>query len=307
MEKVKFKLQVITPLMMGGANHREELRTQSFNGVFRWWFRIAGGSLEDERRIFGWAGSPKAIRRGLVSLWFENSGRPSAVLPVEGENLKSIGDFVKWRSGLRYLAFPTLFQGNERKALVPNYEFTLVVGFHPMAGDEDVREFMATAWLSFNLGNFGYRSRRGFGSLKVIGVEGNTKGFSFSPPQGGIEDWIRKNINLIGQVFPLPHRDTDKPHIDGIYLYAGGREFDPLETLNRMAEGYKRRRKGLRKHERVFLGLPGVRRASPVYFKVFGNGQGIFVVLGGKFLPDKGNVPTETVKRALPVGGKIWP
>ena len=48
--------KVITPLFMGGANQQAELRTQSINGLLRWWFRVAGGSIDDEKKNFrmGW-------------------------------------------------------------------------------------------------------------------------------------------------------------------------------------------------------------------------------------------------------------
>jgi len=61
--------RIVTPLFMGGASQQPELRTQSINGVLRWWFRVAGGSLEDEKRIFGWAG--ETSNQGLVRIRIE--------------------------------------------------------------------------------------------------------------------------------------------------------------------------------------------------------------------------------------------
>jgi CRISPR-associated protein Cmr1 len=55
---------------MGGANQQAELRTQSINGLLRWWFRIAGGSIEDEKRIFGWAG--ETSNQGLVRIFIKD-------------------------------------------------------------------------------------------------------------------------------------------------------------------------------------------------------------------------------------------
>jgi len=160
--RIRFDLRVITPLIMGGAKHEAELRTQSFNGVFRWWFRAAGGSVEDERRIFGWAGSSKETRRGLVRLWFEDRSGPTAVLRFNEKDTVSVDSLPKGE-GIEYLSFFPK-KGN-RKAIVR--DFTLVADFSPMASEGDIRKFLAAAWLAFNLGNFGYRSRRGFGSLEV--------------------------------------------------------------------------------------------------------------------------------------------
>jgi len=66
MRTFNLKCKIITPLFLGGAKQQAELRTQSINGILRWWFRIAGGSIEDERRIFGWGG--EGANQGLVRM-----------------------------------------------------------------------------------------------------------------------------------------------------------------------------------------------------------------------------------------------
>ncbi|MEO1928407.1 MAG: type III-B CRISPR module RAMP protein Cmr1, partial [Nautiliaceae bacterium] len=60
MEFMKIKCEIITPLLMHGADgKRAELREQSFKGVMRFWWRAINGNLglkelkEKEAEIFG--------------------------------------------------------------------------------------------------------------------------------------------------------------------------------------------------------------------------------------------------------------
>jgi len=62
--------KILTPLFMDDAEQQVELRTQSINGLLRWWFRVAGGSFEDEKRIFGWAG--ETSNQGLVRIFIKD-------------------------------------------------------------------------------------------------------------------------------------------------------------------------------------------------------------------------------------------
>lgn len=58
------KLEFITPAFLCGANQgRAELRPASFRGALRWWFRVLGGTREEELSVFGGvAGSATASK-----------------------------------------------------------------------------------------------------------------------------------------------------------------------------------------------------------------------------------------------------
>lgn len=48
------RLRFITPAFIAGANQNEpELRAPSIRGALRWWFRVLGGSADEERAVFG--------------------------------------------------------------------------------------------------------------------------------------------------------------------------------------------------------------------------------------------------------------
>lgn len=47
-------LRFITPAFLSGANQNEpEIRAPSIRGAVRWWFRVLGGTAEQEREVFG--------------------------------------------------------------------------------------------------------------------------------------------------------------------------------------------------------------------------------------------------------------
>jgi len=161
MRTFKLKCKIVTPLFMGGAKQQAELRTQSINGLLRWWFRVAGGSIEDEKRIFGWAG--------------ENSNQGSVRIHLEEPFFKPQG-FSPGQPGYNYLGFS--LKMTKREAVPANISFTLKIYFHPKSTEEDIKKFFCALWLAFNLGNFGSRARRGFGSIKIEKIIENGKGYN---------------------------------------------------------------------------------------------------------------------------------
>jgi CRISPR-associated protein Cmr1 len=197
----ELECKIITPLFMGGAEFNPELRTQSINGILRWWFRVAGGNIKDEKRLFGWASDQS--NQGLVRLFIKDFDKlKTEIFSKEFDQKGS----VRNDSGLNYLGF-SLDQRfkkdnpkSQRSYIKESQTFNLIISFHPRATEEDKKKFFATLWLAFNLGNFGSRSRRGFGSIKIISINNhninNLYGLSFNPNQN-LKEWINQNLNKI--------------------------------------------------------------------------------------------------------------
>lgn len=145
---------------MGNAKQEAELRTQSFNGMIRYWYRLLGGSKETEDRIFGTASQKKA-QKGKVSIklrinefekYLDNQGRP-----------------IHW-SGINYLGFYLHHKPKDEPEVKRQYidvqqYFSLIFSFHQTLTDYEIKQFLCAFWCSLYLGNFGSRSRRGFGSI----------------------------------------------------------------------------------------------------------------------------------------------
>jgi CRISPR-associated protein Cmr1 len=220
MKEVKLTLKVITPLFMGGANQQAELRSQSFNGVLRWWFRAAGGSFEDEKKIFGWGGE-KSNKGGVKLIISEQ------LKSEEFEKEFNSNGSVSQNRGINYLAFSLVqrFSKNQdkprRKYITENQQFSMKIYFYPSLKEEDIKKFFATLWLAFNLGNFGSRSRRGFGSLRIEKIDSEGKdlisdcfGLNFELSNHDINSWINDNLKEIEKIIN-PNARKDIPFIFG--------------------------------------------------------------------------------------------
>jgi len=292
MKTFKVKCKIITPLFMGGANQQPELRTQSINGVLRWWFRVLGGSIEDEKRLFGWAS--KKSNQGLVRIFIKDFDKLQK--QKFSKEFDSLGR-VKQGRGINYLGFSLDQRFREdqkgkiqREYLKENQSFNLKISFHPKATDNDIKKFFCALWLAFNLGNFGSRARRGFGSVmieeifeiikendtqKEKNITNNCFGLDFIP-NSELKEWINKNLQEIQKVLNPKPRD-DIPYVFNnfeIYLFNQDNNWENL--LNKAGEEYKNFRRTKQLDDRIVFGLPivgdrkyrNLRRASLLIFKV---------------------------------------
>jgi CRISPR-associated protein Cmr1 len=264
----ELKCKIITPLFMGGAEFNPELRTQSINGILRWWFRVAGGNIKDEKRLFGWASDQS--NQGLVRLFIKK------IIP---SNKKfSWDEFNKYQyTGFNYLGFSLKMQ--KRDPLPEDTEFTLRISFHPRATEEDEKKFFATLWLAFNLGNFGSRSRRGFGSIKITSINNSNindlYGLSFNPTQN-LKEWINQNLNKIKFLINgNPHKNI--PYIfENFEIYSFKNDNSFYKLLHDFGHHYSNFRKKERLNTRIIFGLPIIsdktyrnfRRASTLFLKI---------------------------------------
>jgi len=229
MKQIQLKCRIITPLFMGGVNQQAELRSQSFNGVLRWWFRVAGGSFEDEKRLFGWGGNN--AKKGLVSIhihWNRDKELKGKSFNFQDE-------------GLRYLSFSL----RKREYIPEGEEFYIRFLFHPKATEEDIKKFLCVTWIAFNLGNFGSRSRRGFGSIKIEEIKNfPVNGFSLEfTPTYPIEAWIRKQLSKIrGLGFWTPRKDIPYIFSKEFKIYKINKE--NIKNLNNWVSDVQKNRHG---------------------------------------------------------------
>jgi CRISPR-associated protein Cmr1 len=268
--------KVITPLFMGGADQQAELRTQSISGLLRWWFRVAGGSIDDEKRIFGWAG--ETSNQGLVRIFIK-------------ETHFTTRRFSSGPPGYNYLGF-SLKLTNREEVVLQNKTFNLKISFHPKANEEDIKKFLCALWLAFNLGNFGSRSRRGFGSIKIERIKENGNdittnryGLNFVPSEN-LKDWINNNLKEVEKILNHPRKDI--PNLfDNFEIYIFGNDNSWQNLLNQAGQQYQSFRKRKPIDDRIVFGLPivavgkyrNLRRASPLMFKILEVDKNKYVLL----------------------------
>ena len=231
MNKLILKCEIITPLLMHGADGKTpELREQSFKGVMRFWFRSIHGNLsleelrEKEAEIFGDTKRKSSFRIKIVNKILNiDDFNP---LPHKSSNFKIKGFKPKQTFEIEFLG--------ENLEIVKNIFI-----------------------LSTILGGFGQRSRRGFGSIKVKSINNKTFDFNFS------KDTIIKLIKKINPKFTMNDNSENFknrrkfPYIKSIYVGNKTSSYDIL--LKKI---------GLATHKFSCFGSANPRLASPIYITV---------------------------------------
>jgi hypothetical protein len=161
-----YHLEFITPAFCAGADQsKAEIRVPSIRGQVRWWFRVLGGTPEQERRVFGGVHGTPA--RSAVML------RVTDVKATSNER-----DLPTWHnpreSPLAYLGYFATVSGEGRRYKAgaffsPGTSFRLLVRrCGPLERqDEALFEEALAAWT--RLGVLGMRGTRAFGALRDCG------------------------------------------------------------------------------------------------------------------------------------------
>lgn len=158
--KTDYRLELITPCFCAGADQgKAEIRPPSIRGELRWWFRVLGGSPEDERTVFGGVHhDPKAsaivVRVSDVQPIVRESDlpgdKPGRPLFYLGYFLHKSGESEGQRVG-RHAFFS------------PGTSFNLHLRFRQSI-DPRLQDHLDRTLQAFTiLGSLGSRSTRGFG------------------------------------------------------------------------------------------------------------------------------------------------
>lgn len=164
MEEVVFEIEAVTPMFLGGAdieNGVPEFRAASIKGLLRYWYRaIYPKSFADEDRIFGSTDGRSPFRL-----------KTEVVKPCIGEK----GDDQWDRNPIAYLGYGPMQRNRDlkktittRKYFAPGSIFRLHFNFPARLPPQDRISILRAFWALSMLGGLGTRSRRGFGSYKII-------------------------------------------------------------------------------------------------------------------------------------------
>lgn len=153
-------LVLLTPCFCAGAyQNQAELRTTSFRGELRWWFRCLGGTREQEARVFG-SVAGKATG-SAVSLHLKNIQKRGnfgwVYQPTTGK---------KELKNSSYIVYPLDDRHERSKAyLAPGSTFTLELCQRRPITEPADSELLQLAWDCLcNLGAIGLRSTRALGA-----------------------------------------------------------------------------------------------------------------------------------------------
>ncbi len=304
MHEATITLKAISPLFMRGADQASvEFRSASVKGIMRWWFRALAGNYvtslgelrKAEEAFFGSAGEMRS--RVTIEVATEDRARPVYFS-------KNRFDRDSWVWDLQYLFFSIKMLANKgqiREFYPPGTRFEVTIRSHDSGA---YKAAMASLWSAVALGGFGFRARRGAGSLWFEGKNGAMEKLTLPTDlkepkdlKKGIERAIKLVGNAIGKE-ELPLKAVrDYPTLteaSSLVAVLKG-ERDPKFALKGFQREYQSFRKRMKPTTRkVVFGLPIVksslgnvrneakraRRASPllVSVKPFGNSYRVVLV-----------------------------
>ena len=225
------RYKLITPLFGGGAEPQQPdevtvIRASEIRGLLRFWWRATrggqfDGDLEAMRRAEEaiWGSAAGEGRAGPSEVWLEvevldrgNVWRDVEISTRHGKRRVSLGDP---RSPYSYVAFPLREERDPNGRVTKpagsvwrGVEFELNVTF-PRHLREDV-EAALWAWETF--GGVGARTRRGFGALRLLEVNGRGAPLPHSEDVGRL---IRQGLrqHIVDQRWPdgVPHLHPEMP------------------------------------------------------------------------------------------------
>ena len=161
MRHLEKSLTFITPAFLAGANQNSpEVRAPSIRGALRWWFRVLGGTIEEEKALFG------GVHNGTIA----SAVRVRVVPGKPGKNAGEVPCVPNTSYG--YLSYFAKVSGNKEDIhrtqgqhyLGEGATFTLLIDeVRPADALWEKLELAIEAFCTF--GAIGLRATRGFGAL----------------------------------------------------------------------------------------------------------------------------------------------
>ena len=147
----RFSLRNETTLFMRGIEREEraEFRVLSLKGGMHFWFRALNAATVP----------PVVLRSREGKVFGDREHGARLVLRVAAANATTKGRPLPHKSEESLPSFR------------PGSEFSVVLGALPGADDASFQAALWSFWVAVNLGGYGYRARRGAGSLRIMAVE----------------------------------------------------------------------------------------------------------------------------------------
>lgn len=165
-----FTIEVVTPAFLGGSDTNAELRSASFKGLLRYWWRVLYGAkygyniLKKESEIFGTAIGEKTgvVGKSNVQIVISSLKEKKGFVNLIDDEKKYVSSTGKTINRLEYLGFG--LDRNKRKALLSGTLLKLKLIVNKNYSTEVLQAFLFLC----KYGGIGAKNRNGFGSLRII-------------------------------------------------------------------------------------------------------------------------------------------
>lgn len=279
--------EIVTPMFIGDANQQATaIRPTAIKGALRFWWRAMNGHLssselaKEEGRLFG-----STDGAGVFSLSVTGNDKFQALTDWPPKDANNSSSYMGY--GL------TGDQQNPHREYIPaGVHFDVNLTFDQKATASD-KQHIQKALEAFGLfGSLGSRARRGFGSVQLIKLNG-TNFISMTQPQ--VKQWLKNNLDsTLKKQDQIAFTAFSADSFFAIPESTIANDFKA--THSKLGSLYKQARALKPTKVRAVFGLPlkavneSLRRASPVFFKVFknpqGKHQGLVLFLPAQFHPE---------------------
>lgn len=168
-----YTIEFLTPCFCAGATQSlAEVRAPSIRGKLRWWFRVIGGTAEQEREVFGSVRGENASGSSLIVRVSEASLAPKW-LPIQFTGISNTGYVLYFAKasadGTRWVA---------GGAISPGAKFVLTLTWQRSISTEIKAIFDLALKCFLTLGSLGLRSTRGLGAFECREMPFSTEAFN---------------------------------------------------------------------------------------------------------------------------------
>lgn len=153
MRELRVTLETVTPLFLGGADQEPELRPPSVRGQLRYWLRAAIGIVIGDQNLEG-------LKKAESEVFGDTKGQGAIGVRITQKDLTT-----EKMNPLPHKDSPTRFEGFSTQQ-----RFDLI-----LTQQQDIQTSWLTAigalLLMVSRGGLGRRSRRGWGTLRILRVD----------------------------------------------------------------------------------------------------------------------------------------
>lgn len=302
MNSVTFKCEIVTPMFLAGADGIEpDLRPPSIKGAMRFWWRAMHGHYtlsklqEEETRIFGGGG--------------ENAKRSSFQLRVSTEAQEMTKQ--DYQPLLHHTGGNNCISCNDSQnqntiRCKKNFKFKSIIRglFNVKISANDLEPIKKIFILTCLFGGFGRRSRRGFGSVRIIKIKISDKNEyeSFDMPV------TLQDIFALMSIFSTNYQLDDFSNPLKIFLMQSAlpeRKYPYIEKIMVGSEGYtdayellERIGKASHKYKDNTNGSPSPRFSSPTYISSLNINANYYPVVTSLHLALPDNIHNSDFKKS---------